>query len=299
MKKSPPAAAVASPVPTTATSSPDAVDPANLEILALSGNIDAMIMLGNYYAREETLNYLEATKWLRLASKSGNPVAMNKLGHVLIEQYGDYKEAIQWFHLAVDEHQSMDAIMSLGALYKKEASGVQELEKSEMWLMKASKLGNIDAIYELGVLCSEQDPRKKGMDAINWFKKAAKKGHAPSMYALGIYFGRSDTMMKDLEKSCHWFLHAANAGYLDALVPLGLLYMLNNGLPTNYIVAYALFELAIREHQEEHKKKLAHQQAEILKQHMQPQEIDDAVALSKTIYPPGKLLIALNTYLSK
>ncbi len=297
MKNTTPDSTPEEPIP--AVQMPINPDINELESRALDGDVDAMCTLGNYYANAETLNYLEATKWLRMASKSGNPVAMNNLGNLLIDQYQDYKEARQWFHLAVDEHNSMEAMMALGNLYRLEASGFKEIEKSEIWFIKATKLDNIDAMYELGVLCSEQDPRKKGMDAIKWFKKAAKKGHAPSMYSLGVFFGRTDTIMKDLEKSCHWFLHAANAGYLDALVPLGLLYMLENGLPTNYVVAYALFELATREHKEEYKQKQAHDQAEILKQHMQPQEIDNAVALSKTIYPPGKLIVALNAYLSK
>lgn len=282
--------------PMAATALPDI---AALEVRALDGDTDAMFALGCYFSNEDTRNYLDATKWLRMAAKEDHLLAMNKLGHVLIDQYSDYKEARQWFYLAVDQHQSIDAMMALGELYRTEASGVKEIEKSELWFIKASKLGNVDAIYELGMLCSEQDPRKKGMDTINWFKKAAKKGHAPSMYRLGVYYGRSDTILQDLNKSSHWFLHAANAGYLDALVPLGLLYMLPNGLTTNYILAYALFELARREHTEEHKSKQAEQQAYILTQHMQPQEIDDAIALSKTIYPPGKLLVALNAYLSK
>lgn len=309
MKKSkadapPPQSAPAAPIqaPAVATlpvASSVPADIAALEVRALEGDTEAMFALGSYYANEGTLNYLEATKWLRLAAKADHLMAMNKLGHVLINQYGDYKEARQWFHLAVDQHKSIDAMMALGELYRTEASGVKEIEKSELWFIKASKLGNVDAIYELGMLCSEQDPRKKGTDTINWFKKAAKKGHAPSMYRLGVYYGRSDTILQDLNKSSHWFLHAANAGYLDALVPLGLLYMLPNGLTTNYILAYALFELARREHTEEHKSKQAEQQAYILTQHMQPQEIDEAIALSKTIYPPGKLLVALNAYLSK
>jgi TPR repeat protein len=271
----------------------------DLETRATEGDVDAMCALGNYYASEETLNYLASTKWLRLASKSGNPVAMLKLGHVLITQYGDYKEAIQWLHLAVDEHQSMEAMLALGDVYRTNASGVMEVEKSELWFTKASKLGSVDAMFQIGMLCSEQDPRRKGMNTIKWFKRAAKKGHAASMYQLGVYFGRSDTLIKDLEKSCHWYLHAANAGYLDALVPLGLLYMLpNNGLPTNYIVAYALFTLASIAQEEEYKRKQAHQQADILKQHMQQKEIDSALSLSQKIAAPGTLLSALNSHLS-
>jgi TPR repeat protein len=269
------------------------------ETRALSGDTDAMFALGIYYAHEDNFNYLMATKWLRMASKHHRIDAMIRLSQFLISQAREFKEAVQWLHQAVDTHKSIDAMMILGEIYQTESSGLKEIAKSELWYMKASKLGRIDAMYKLGVLSSEQDPRKKGQATIDWFKQAAKQGHAESMHALGVFYGRNDTFYQDLEKSCHWFLHASNAGYLDSLVPLGLLYMLNNGIITNYTVAYALFLLAYNEHKEDYKKKQAHQQAEILKQHMDQTEIDNATQLSTSLYPPGKLLIALNTYLSR
>jgi uncharacterized protein len=74
--------------------------------LGQSGNAAAQTYLGYMYANGYglPLNYIEAARWLRLASEQGDPEAQYSLGLMYNKGQGvpqDYVEAYKWLDLAV------------------------------------------------------------------------------------------------------------------------------------------------------------------------------------------------------
>jgi uncharacterized protein len=116
---------------------------------------------------------------------------------------------------------------------------VADLKEQLYWLDKASKKGSVQALYELGCYYSQNDKIKDPEKSFRYYMEAAEKGHAAAMCSLAIiYEGKND-----LIESMRWMLKAAEAGDKDSFFYLGHRYQNGEGVPVNFVKAYAWFSI--------------------------------------------------------
>lgn len=261
---------------------------------ASQGDADAMIHLGEFYANgfdstEDIPNYKEATKWYKEAARRGSAKAMYALAVFYLEELKTYTEAMPWLLKAANELENMDSMRMLANLYKDEDSPLYDMEKYEYWLMKCGRNGSPESLYELGNVMAAKPPTLKGSDAAQWFEKAAKQGHVPSMYQLGLYYSDEDPQQRDMGKSYHWHLLAADNGWGASYLPLGQFYMVGEGVKKDYVLAYALYLTGEKKSESEEDQNKARQQAYILKDSMRGGAIKEAEELAEDLLQDGKV----------
>lgn len=111
--------------------------------------------------------------------------------------------------------------------------------EAEQYYDRAAKKGNVNAMYELGVMCIEGNliPRN-GEKAIKLLEKASKEGHIDAAYRLGIAYTEGE-FEKDAEKGMHFIRIAALGGNTEAqsiIVAQNMMSIAENILDNNGIV---------------------------------------------------------------
>lgn len=105
--------------------------------------------------------------------------------------------------------------------------GIMHLEGSEvdqnsvaavMWLRKAAKQGNIDAIYRLAqIYIKGSEPIEADIaEAISLHTQATERGHTDAPYRLGQIFQKGHGVPTDIAAAKHWFSIAAERGHKKA-----------------------------------------------------------------------------------
>ena len=84
----------------------------------------------------------------------------------------------------------------------------KDLALAEAYFTKAAILGNVDAVYGMGKLCSETEPER----AIQFFELAAKQGHTYAEYQLGKIYCFGNGIPRDLETGMEWLRLSAEHG---------------------------------------------------------------------------------------
>ena len=166
----------------------EALSVPELETLANKGDAEAQGWLGDkyYFGEGVTRDYKKAVKWYLLAVDQGDSYPQYNLGNSYYFGQGvnqDYKEALKWFQLAADQGYA-EAQYSLGVMYA----------------------------YGQGVT---QDYK----EAIKLYHLSADQGYAYAQSILGKMFFNGDGVSIDYEKAYFWFLIAvenADADYLDS-----------------------------------------------------------------------------------
>ncbi len=105
---------------------------------------------------------------------------------------------------------------------------------------KASKLGNIKATYNLGVLytnkkISAYNPQK----AFEIFSSLAESNHAASQNRMGMYYLLGVLVDKDYKLAVDYFEKASKQGYETSQCNLALMYASGKGVFTNFGRAHA------------------------------------------------------------
>ena len=115
----------------------------------------------------------------------------------------DYKAALVWYKKALEKKHP--ATMNHLATMCMTSQGVEaDFEKAVKLYEEAAKLGNTDAMLNLGVLHEyglvfKQDKK----EAVKWYEKAAEKGNAAAMRVLGDINHRERSDHRDDRKHGH------------------------------------------------------------------------------------------------
>lgn len=86
-------------------------------------------------------------------------------------------------------------------------------EKARVCWEKASQLGCIQAMYNLGVLLQKTGKKE---ETINLYRTAAEQGHVMAQYALASGYYNGVDLEKDIKKAWYWNEKAVNFGYPPA-----------------------------------------------------------------------------------
>ena len=120
------------------------------KMLAVTGNAQAQYEIGKVYYNGEGVeqDYVEATRWYRLAAEQGHAKAQNRLGIAYANGEGveqDYVEATRWWRLVAEQGHAK-AQNRLGIAYENGKGVPQDFVYSHMWSnISASLSGNTDA----------------------------------------------------------------------------------------------------------------------------------------------------------
>jgi TPR repeat protein len=180
--------------------------------LADGGNSYVMYHLGNMYEYGNGVgrDAAQALHWYRRGADAANPSAMTAMAVVLIEG-----------RLTSKDQQAGLRLLRLAA----------EKDNPEAMRQLASRLVAGDII--------SQD----FAEAERLLSKAAGVGHAPSMVDLGILYDNRKTE-EGWHKAAMWYVRAIDRGNTAAMIKLGFLFELGNGVPQNPESAAALYERA-------------------------------------------------------
>lgn len=253
---------------------PEEMNFAACETLAKQGDDDALIMVGRFYEigggveknlgkAEEIYQQLadknnargtnllamlkedqgkkeEAIELYLKAAKLGSPSANNNLG-MLYENNHDYVKAKEMYEIAIKEHNSSYAMMSLGDLYSDGLGGEENTELAEKWYKESIQSGNDYAITRLGMLYGNLE---KYDEAIKCYEVAIKKGDPVAMNSMGLLYQHGFGVKRDIQKAVKLYQDASNNDGVGGLIDLGLLYEKGLGVPQSYEKAVELYQRA-------------------------------------------------------
>jgi TPR repeat protein len=200
----------------TATSSPAAVPPDDLErgIDACENNdFETGIPILLQYKSQPDFSP-KACYFLATAYELGNQVELD-----LIEAAMHYKKAADAGY--------PPAQYSLGAFYEQGTIGAKDNKKAIYWYEKAAAQGLEDARFHLGNLyylgeIVEQNHEK----AFVIFEELAKKGNAHAQLMLGMYYDFQETSHGlSPEDAYYWYWQSSKQGYAAAKFNLGMMYL--------------------------------------------------------------------------
>ena len=135
----------------------------------------------------------------------------------------------------------------MGVKYRFGKGVPQDDAEAAKWFRMAAELGHADAQHSLA--CHHYLAGTGVRDdafAAKWYRKAAEQGHAKAQCCLGdVYRGRGRPaprgkgVAKDYAEAVKWYRKAAEQGDAQGQSSLGLMYRDGEGVPHDYVEAYA------------------------------------------------------------
>ncbi|MBC7951907.1 MAG: sel1 repeat family protein [Rhodospirillaceae bacterium] len=164
-----------------------------LEAVAVTGNVDAILALGEAYEKGEGLpaDLAKARRWYLEAAYGNDAEAKFRLGRMLLSEPGAWR-----------------------LVYKDRSREVDNKDRDKLYPTRAAAL-------QAGGDEREPDVIRPGMvEAEQWLLEAARQGHAEAQYSLGMaYLGGMDLPFS-LTNSVGWLSAAAWNGHAPALMVL-------------------------------------------------------------------------------
>ena len=203
---------------------------------AEQGHAGAQFALGKLYdaGRGVEASKTEAVKWYRMAAEQGHAQAQHFLGFcyehgVGIEQ--NKAEAVKWYRMAAEQG-DFNAIIRLALCYQNGVGVVQNKEESEKWLSKVK--WSMQQML-IGVLLYEGGGgfKQDKEEAVKWCRKAAEQGYAEAQLTLGLCYAKGEGIEQNKTEAVKWYRKAAEQGYAGAQLTLGLCYAKGEGIEQN------------------------------------------------------------------
>ncbi len=190
------------------------------EPLALNGDADAQIKMGDLYFRDPGLitDPMEALFWYRKAAAKNNAQGLLMMGYFFQHGIGvdaNLDQAIEWYKKAA-EFDSPKACFNLGLIYN-------------------AKLGKLGPF----VAGNQED----ALEAMAWFLTGAELGHPESQSMIGLQYCGLGYLKEDFEKALYW-LRLAAPKVPEAMGALANLYAHGKGVLVNKKIAFVLYRLA-------------------------------------------------------
>jgi TPR repeat protein len=130
---------------------------------------------------------------------------------------------------------------NLGSLYREGKGAPKDEEEAVKWFRKAADQGNAEAQCKLGCMYFlGKGVPKDEEEAAKWFRKAADQGDAEAPNYLGIMYVNGENYAEAVK----WFRKAADQGNAEAQFNIGLMCGKGQGMPRDYVEAYAWFNIA-------------------------------------------------------
>lgn len=121
------------------------------------------------------------------------------------------------------------------------------LEKAFIWLQKAEKNDDPEAIYALGTwYLHGRFVKKNPATAIQYFLRASQNDYKEAFFDLAICYEKGIGVKKNLKKSFECYLQAALIGDIQGIYEVGRCYYYGIGIGKNVRIATIWLNLARR-----------------------------------------------------
>ncbi|QUO21870.1 SEL1-like repeat protein [Clostridiaceae bacterium Marseille-Q4143] len=100
----------------------------------------------------------------------------------------------------------------------------KDLDKAMTYYLKASKLGNLDAIYSIGYIEYHQSEKHDAKKTFNYFFEAAYRGHVAAQRYLGYCYWHGEGTEENIRKALIWFYKAAERGDAESMNMCAILF---------------------------------------------------------------------------
>lgn len=251
---------------------------------AEQGQPDAQLRLGTLLTEGVgvTRDNQQASIWLEKAAEQNHAEAQYLLAlQIENDLHPNYmpQNAVAWYVKSADQNYH-EAQASLGVLYQDGTFVAQDYHKAREYYLKAAEQGNLRAQNNLGVLYTRGLGVVQDYDTgFSWYKQAATGGYGKAMRNLGVMYDNGFGVEQSDQEAIYWYRKAteksrqqrsagknatpgqdtpplsptiglselkalASIGNGNAQFMLGSLYFSGDGVPQDYVYAYAWFNLA-------------------------------------------------------
>ncbi len=182
---------------------------------AIDGSVPAMTKLGLLYANGGPGIAIDndlALQWMRRAAAGSDAVAIIQYARFLASNAagGVRNEDAFSQYLRAARLGSPDAMLLLGRTYLAGAGTARNKEQGIRWMKESAKAQNSEAMLEL-----YEHARLSGAsaEAATWLKKAAELGNLDAMYRLGLSPFVQSTASLSKDDALAWLQRAGQAGH--------------------------------------------------------------------------------------
>ncbi len=135
----------------------------------------------------------------------------------------------------------VEAEMLIAAAYRKGFAVDKDTREALAWTLRAAEHGHPEAqftisnAYKRGTELFAADKQK----VIFWTRRAAEQGHMVAMHNLGSYYGTGipDVLPRDPNQEDLWLTRAAEAGFTQSQMVLGVMYLEGKERPADPVKA--------------------------------------------------------------
>jgi len=187
--------------------------PDNLLPAANSGDVNAQLALGSFYARGpvQTRDMAKAVVWYRLAAEQGNASAETALGYLLSNGLGvpkDSTEAASWYlKAAKQDHASAES--NLAILYYRGVGVPQSDRDAFAWFYRAAQQDDPTAEHYLGLFYRDGlGVTRDSREAFNWYYRSAEQGNHYGEWGLGYMYEKGLGVKPDSQVALDWYRKA-------------------------------------------------------------------------------------------
>lgn len=181
--------------------------------LAIQGNAEAQLMLGNLFMREEGI-------------------------------YKNPKKGLYWYEQAIAQN-DVKASKTLGLMYLYGSDIKENSGRAIELLLKAARQGDVESQFNLGnVYLNDEIIKPNPPKAAYWYQQAAQKKHAGAQYALGQLYLQGKGIKQDTKKGMKWLKKADKNNNIQASVALAKMYAEGRNVKVDHKRAFGLLNKA-------------------------------------------------------
>lgn len=221
----------------------------SLQQAANTGNLDAMVGLGDYYMQKPNLKL--ALEYYNKAAQQHFAPALLRLGLLYFSGEGvlqNYKLAMEFFMQAAQLGSTVSEY-HLGEIYRQGLGVETDPEAASKWYAKAANKDFPKAVVRLGDLYfSGKGVEPNLYKAIELYKKSAILGDSYSGLLLSIFYAQGLGVEQDLPSSVHWYnIVEKNKDQLVAKFDIARAFETGFGFSKSYIEAAKWYLLAAQQ----------------------------------------------------
>ena len=188
------------------------------EIAAAQGSVPAMLRLARLIGDGQGAN-MQAERWLRRAASSGELDAILALGDFLATpgRGGAAEGLIQYRKAAALG--SRAAMLRLGRAHLAGIGTPTDKDTGIAWLTRAAESGDGDAMIELAATLSIGEERRPAT-AVAWLRRSAEQGNPSGMLHLGVALSDPANPPDMRAEGTSWLIRAKDQNYKPARLTL-------------------------------------------------------------------------------
>ena len=193
-------------------------------------NADAAFELGMRYKNGDGVEQSneKAVEQFKIAANLGHMHAQLLLGSYYYSR-NDCAEAFVWLDMAA-KLGNAEALYNLGVFYTEGMGVDQDLTKAADYFYRAARRQHPDARYAYADCCLNGIGVEKNEEqAVRWFTAAAEKQHVDAAVRLAQCYEEGVGTAQDLEQARHWYQIASKAGHRGAAQALVMLQLKEMG----------------------------------------------------------------------